>query len=892
MKKTEAIKNFLKFQVSPIAQLYYENMEVQVNVAKDNGRRIKGEYFGKTWRGFQDDKTKETWKSFRIPWQADTDNSEYIDTDIKFDIEKHVEGIGMTGWDWKNKQSLWVGYDFDSITNHKEGMSFEELNELKNRTTNVEWITLLRSTSGKGIHLYLFFDKPFPIKNHNEHAALARALLSILSIEINFNFYANVDACGGILWCYHRKQEGTNGLTYLRQGTPFPITKIPKNWLEHIPVVLRNKKKTHSGDKKLENLSSSIKSFLLDNDHNKILKWISNNAKLDWWWDTDYNMLVCHTFDLRDCYKALSLKGIFETNSSGTSVQNCFAFPLKNGAFIVRRHGHRIAEAKTWITDEHGWTKCYYNAEPTIHEAAIFNDGKENIKGEYVFTNAEQVTKTLKLLNLEYNYPPIFTNRSTKIKSKGDKLIILIELLDKDPELIEGFLRERKYWTKVFLYKKEYEEITQQDTLIRHIISNKIEAGWFININTEWVSHSKSNVVSVLVSQMLGYSRQEIEQLIGKTILDPWILVNKPFEDEYLGNRQWNKDAAQFSIKPIQGKVEYWWSLLEHLGSGLDEVVRTNKWCFENNINDGSDYLFAWIAFMLQKPTEQLPYLFFFGEQKTGKSTLHEALSLLFKNRIGYTRADQALKSQSGFNSELSNAVLCVIEETDLSRSSLALNRMKDWVTGKTISINTKYQNVYEITNSTHWMQCANDAKYCLVLPGDTRIVVIEVNKITKEIPKHHLLEYLEEESAAFLYELLHYELPEPEGRLNLPCLETEIKLEVMEDNFNPLEQFIKEKTLNAWGHLISIEEFQTYFQMWLTVNHPTETSFWTQRKTSLKFPKISSIPKGLYGKDNKLMLGNLTINLNADFKDFKWVLKDRRLVQQSLTEKGEISNE
>ena len=885
MKRTEAIKEFLKNTSSPIAQLYTPEMEVQINVAKDEGKRIRGVVKGKTWRGWQNPETGETWKSFRIPWNADTE-PEYVDTEIKFDLAKHVEGVGMTGWDWKNKQSLWVGFDFDSIAGHKEGLNIETLELLERKTAEIKWVTLLRSTSGKGIHLYLFFDKPFPTKNHTEHAAIARSLLSILTVETGFNFATNVDTCGGILWCYHRKQEGTEGLTYIKKGIDFPTDKIPKNWREHISVCNRSKKKTHSGNLKIESLSSALRSLYLDAEHQKVLKWFNTSADRDWWWDTDYNMLVCHTLDLKKCHSELKLRGIFETNSTGSTEQNCFAFPIKNGSFVIRRHGSRTAEAKTWVIDESGWTKCFFNTEPSVHDACIINGALENEKGEYVFENCNKVAEAMLLLNLEFNFPEYFSYRPVRIKKKGSKLIIMIDVKEGDPKT-EGFLKERKNWIKVLLHKKEYEEVTSQDTLIRHVISQGTEAGWYVNINNNWIFESKSNVISVLVSQMVGFSKYEIEQMLGKSVLNPWMLVNKPFEDEYLGNRQWNKDAAQLAIKPIQGKIEYWWDLLDHLGSGLDEIVQENEWCQHNGITSGSDYLFAWICFMVQKPTEPLPYLFFFGEQKTGKSTLHEALSLLFKNKTGYIRADQSLINTSGFNAELAHSVLCVVEETDLSSNNLALNRIKDWVTGKTISINTKHKNVYEINNSTHWIQCANDAKFCPIFRGDTRIVVIEVPVLEKEIPKIYFLSMLEEEVPAFLYEILHFELPEPEGRLNLPCLQTDVKREIIEDNFNPLERFMEDRTKICMGHLIGFNEFHAIFQAWLTTYAPAEQAKWTNRKTSLKFPKTPPIVKGIHGTDNKTYIGNLTFDLSTEDLGFQYVLENKRLTKVPLIKRS-----
>ncbi len=48
LKRTEAIKNFLTAATHPdLADLYYDGMEVQVNVAQDAGERVEGEYLGK-----------------------------------------------------------------------------------------------------------------------------------------------------------------------------------------------------------------------------------------------------------------------------------------------------------------------------------------------------------------------------------------------------------------------------------------------------------------------------------------------------------------------------------------------------------------------------------------------------------------------------------------------------------------------------------------------------------------------------------------------------------------------------------------------------------------------------------------------------------------------------
>src|SRR4051812_3834804 len=99
--KTESIKAFLNaFAPKDLADLYNHDMEIQVTVAKDNGERITGDFKGKQWHAYTDG--IQTWKPIRIPVNGNT-NPEFTDSPMSYDLKDHAEGIGMTGWDWKNK---------------------------------------------------------------------------------------------------------------------------------------------------------------------------------------------------------------------------------------------------------------------------------------------------------------------------------------------------------------------------------------------------------------------------------------------------------------------------------------------------------------------------------------------------------------------------------------------------------------------------------------------------------------------------------------------------------------------------------------------------------------------------------------------------------------------
>jgi len=873
MLRTEAISDFLRFSSRKFfVDLYKPEMEVQVNVAQDSGSRIKGHYLGKTWLGWKDKETGEVWKNFRIPYNANV-SPEYTDKRMMFDLHKHTESIGMTGWNWKDQQSEWVGYDLDSLINHKSGLTDEELKMVKDDVTKIPWVTLLKSTSGKGLHIYIFFDKPYKTQTHTEHAALSRAVLSLMSAKVGYNLENSVDVCGCILWCYHRKIENTDGLSVLVQGDPLDSSKVPANWKDHLDVTSNRRKKIRSrslNQNLFDSLSLSQKLVLLESEHMKLLNWFSDSrGKFDWWWDSDHNMLVCHTIDLKTAHRNLGCRGIFHTNSSGSSMQNCFAFPSTGGSWIVRRHGMKTQEHPSWLTDETGWTRCFFNCISDFEAVIKSHDAVENAKGEWYTKSCTEMKKILSDLSVSVELPEILNGRACFLKSRSDnKLILKIRREDVD-DVPKGFLLNKKenVWEMVIERSQAKKEPAIPDHLIRFSIADDSEVGWYISTKNNWVSHNRSNILTVL-SGVTQSSKQDIDLMMSKCILNPWEVVNIPFEDEYPGDRKWNKNHAQFSCEPEEGLYDTWVQVLEHIGNSLDEDIKSDPWCEKNGIDSGSEYLFYWIANMFQRPYEPLPYLFFVGPQNGGKSTLHEALNLLFSKGKGYIRADNALTNPSGFNAELAGAILCIVEETNLKQNKEANNRIKDWVTGKTISINEKYKTVYDMTNTAHWMQCANDPDYCPVLPDDTRIVVCSVGKPKKDIPKKILFDRLEEEKAFFLNAVLSCTLPDPHSRLALPPISTVEKEELQEANMNDLESFMLDNIKIVMGHILTFSEFYAQFHKQLPER---KRFFWSQNMTARKFPKNGPIVKGKLGDQNIITLGNVSLDKDASDKDFIW---------------------
>lgn len=861
--KTQAIKAVLMKWTHPdLAAMYHHDMECQVMVAQDKGERIEGDFEGVKWIGYTDE-SGQVWKPFRIPRQAATDPI-YDDQEMKFDLARHVEAIGMTGWDWKQRRSRWVAFDFDAIVGHSDKhtqkLSPDDLRKVKEVACSIPWITVRHSTSGKGLHLYVYLD--VSTQNHTEHSALARSILAKLSALSGFDFSSKVDICGGNMWVWHRKMKDTDGLKIIKSGEP--LTDIPTNWRDHLNVVKGVSRKM-TAPTNVELLSAQRSFVKFDDEHLKLIKYLNDNS-LYHWWDADRHMLVTHTLHVKRAHVELELRGIFETDSAGSTSHNCFLYPMRRGGWSVRRFSPGCKEHPSWEQDGAGWTRCYLNTDPTLRSASMGTGGLEDPNGGFVFSRGDDASKAALALGANLSLPGGYDNRPTTLKPHrdGQRLIVEFEKQQYDePQKLQGWLNKGNKWIKIFTIQRTNVselDVENYDDTLRHLVTETGEdGGWVINSDGSWIDEPLAHVKPMLES--MNHKPNDVKSIIGSSVLKPWTLTILPFQPEYPGDRMWNRRAPQFRYPPTIGdvfKFPTWMKVLEHLGAGIDSAVRDNNWCKSNGIISGSNYLKVWIASMFQFPTEPLPYLFFYSDkQNTGKSTLHEGLSLLF--HPGYERVDHALQNKSTFNAELEGKILCVVEETDLStKNTEAYARIKDWVTSPKLSIHRKQQTPYLITNTTHYIQCANNRGACPIFPGDTRITMIHVAEPpSTEIPKRMLFRDLEKEGADFLGALVSLEIPESGTRLRVPVIETQDKASAKEANETPLQLFIRERCHEFPGRCIKLADFYDNFIAWL---EPSQRAHWsTKQKVSGQMP--AQFPKGRLLGDSQWYWGNISFD-------------------------------
>jgi hypothetical protein len=537
----------------------------------------------------------DEWWNLRIPKNANSD-PEWHDYHLTWPLDLHAEAIGWTGWNWKERQSQAWGFDFDSITNHAAGIgvSDAELDRVRKAATSIPWVEVRKSTRGGGIHLYVYTDG-IPTANHTEHAALGRCVLGLMSSEAGFDFASQIDSCGGIMWVWHRDMKnGGYGLVKAAEKT-LSIADLPPNWKDHIEVVTRKRSRVKIGslDEKevdpFEQLASGQQHTPLDEDHKAIIEALSRTG-YSTVWQSDYHLLQTHTKALADIMEACGIKGLFNTLSTGRHPEtcNCFCFPLPDGGWRVYRFSQGTSEADSWDQDGAGWTSCYYNTTPDLETASRALGGIEAVNGEFVFNTVHQAEKVIEALGQKIELPEQFKSREVRLKvqKKSGKVAVLVKKKG-DEDTPTGWVGERGKITKVLNVRGDIQAqtvndtFTQQDKVFRSISSNGRHIGFVARDEFgDWLNQPKDNIRDLLIH--LGHTKQESSEILGSlTCLKGWRIVNQPFQPEYMPDRKWNRDAAQYAFQPSNTdtpKHPHWDLILKHCFSDLDEAVKNLEW--------------------------------------------------------------------------------------------------------------------------------------------------------------------------------------------------------------------------------------------------------------------------------------------------------------------------
>jgi len=835
----EAIGNFLSNRQadSPfLLHRYNTDLETQIMTSTSGD---KDEETGK----YTDSETGETWGNLRWPYQAGTDPN-YTDPSITFSPAARVERVGTTWWDYVNKRSVAVGIDIDSSEGHAETTvtnNDDDISQIIRKLEALDYVTVVRSTGGKGIHVYVFFDPAnLPVaNNHHEHTIVARKTLELIQEDIGYNLKSHVDCVGSVFWVWAKSSPaGHPGFNLLKEGEYLDSGRLAS-------INLPSPTVKGKSDVDFETVD-------LEEDHIRIIEAISAEP---YYFNmrSDMNLIHTHTCAIRDAIaNGLDIAGDFETNSNGDDpmTANCFLAPIKGGSFRVIRFGQSQHEPN-WEF-KNGRNFCVINDRVSYQEiVSKISSGKRAGKYEITPEDAKQIAEQLGK-PLAHSVPEdvwaVLVDGGVEFHSKQGA---------------DGWMKAGKTH-KVVITPDQGQTgdlndrlLRKADDAVRFVVQDGNPRGWYHRLaNGTWLMHKSYSELSCVVSGVFGEFADKAHQLM---IQNPWNMVQIPFEKEYPGDRRWNLNAPQLKVEPAEsgGDHPHFDMILEHVGKDLNPAVLADDWCRRAGIQTGADFLRTWLACLIHYTDQPLPYLFLVGPQNSGKSVFHECCRFLFTH--GITSANSALTS--GFNAELAGCFLVYVEERDLADKKYnAYEKIKEWVTGRDLTITEKYQTPYETTNYLHFVQMANSSSHLPLEDGDTRIIALEVPALGKPVPKAIMEEHLSAEAPRFLRTLLNTTVPPPNSRLRIPAIATATKTRMEREAMSPVMGFATERMVACNGHKIELEKFYEGYRTYCNeLGSTPEPSFTVMNEISTRSDRF------LLGQRNgKMYILNVTFDSKA----------------------------
>jgi hypothetical protein len=850
VRATEAVTEFLATHSHAGPDLlarWNPGLETQVNVLSGGAQAVPGRR--NTWTD-----GKETWHGFRMPKNADSEPS-FKDYTLGFDLAKRVLAIGSTGWNWRERASYYLGFDFDAISGHAEGIGISDsaLAAVREAAQALPYVELRRSTGGAGWHLYILLE-PFPTANHTEHAALARAALGLISQAVGFDFLKNVDACGGNMWLWHRKATPENrGFELVKAATEtLPRSAIPTNWQLHSDVVTRRRAKVRlSGMNdveaaQLDSMSDARLRVTINDTHKRTIAALEKTG-FSTIWCPDHHLLQTHTCALAKIYDPKIHAGDFKTLSSGDNPgePNCFAYLRYDGGFDVYRF-KTAREADTWDTTGPA-AHCVFNGVIDLGGAARMAGAAELPNdGGWQFPNAEACRRALAAMGIADAIPEALALRAVTARPQKDgRTLLEIQRFATDAPVTGWAAAPRMFQKVCGESTRGTEQPTGEiDNTVRVVVndSRRSEGIYLRSADGTWAAHSAGDVIRAIRASQ-GLPLAEAERFLGLATHNPWQRVSMPFKPEFPGGRQWNQDAAQLAYTPAAIGSDlahpYWDLLFNSLGRGIDEAVAGLEWARKAGIHDGGDYLRAWTAAILRDPFEPSPILFFHGQQGTGKSAYHQSLSILAIGAVEIV--DRLIDGRDQFNGQLERAIFCVLEEQDFSKSSKAAAQLKEYSTATYLTIRRMRTDAYQSRAHLHFIQCANSLYHCAQLDGDdTRTTIIPTFRPERDIPRAQFQDHLRKEAPAFLRTLFDLELPELTERFRIPAVNTESKQQVIRAG-NGIEDFVHAECIDDPAGWIAFGEFYDRFIETLSL---VDAANWSKTRVSRSIPSRYTVQK------------------------------------------------
>lgn len=149
------------------------------------------------------------------------------DWNMDFDFSKSILAIGMNGWNVLRKTTRWISFDVDLKPPKKKGITEDRMKELVRQLADISYVNVRTSTTGTGLHLYVFMDQEVPTRNHFEHRMVMWRVLDCICQDVGDDLYEILTNGGRNHWVYHKNKQNSKSFQCIRENTThFPTERL------------------------------------------------------------------------------------------------------------------------------------------------------------------------------------------------------------------------------------------------------------------------------------------------------------------------------------------------------------------------------------------------------------------------------------------------------------------------------------------------------------------------------------------------------------------------------------------------------------------------------------------------------------------------------------------
>jgi hypothetical protein len=273
-----------------------------------------------------------------------------------------------------------------------------------------------RSSGGKGLHVFPRFTQAVDVSCRAQASALAQAVLTLASREVNFDFKAVKDCAGSNFWIF-KVDAAPNAYEVIKEATAaLDPNDLPPGW--------RDAKE--ASKRKIQFAPSTIK---LSSEHLEIEKQLQalNYSMI---YVAELGCYHIHTHALQEAHHKYGYRGYFATVSNGTDPgqPNGFMFPLPGGGFLVKRFGNAKEDA-SWFAGPTG-QYAFLNVEVPFDKAVQHFSANKTTKG-YAFDRSN-LDLMLKSVGVGLEVPDAFEGRTFFLKLAKLDVQITVEKQESD----------------------------------------------------------------------------------------------------------------------------------------------------------------------------------------------------------------------------------------------------------------------------------------------------------------------------------------------------------------------------------------------------------------------------------------------------------------------------